>query len=157
FNLLGDTRLKPAVQLRDLFSALVQFAKQPRVLDCDDRLVGKGAHHRNLLVGKTLDARAVETHDAYERTLAHERHSETSAKIAELLSGRDEPRRFSSWPSGVVRNVFHIYDPPLYYYPSGEGATIRQEGICQKKIPEFRCQTAPCDQPMATFTQSEHV
>jgi hypothetical protein len=34
---------------------------------------------------------------------------------------------------------------------------IDHKGICQKKIPVFRCQTARCDQPMAIFTQSEHI
>jgi len=38
FDLFGDARFETTVQLRYLIGALAQFADQPRVLHCDDRL-----------------------------------------------------------------------------------------------------------------------
>ena len=50
FDLLGYPRLQATVQFRNLISPLPQFAEQPRVLDCNDRLRRKVFDQRDLLV-----------------------------------------------------------------------------------------------------------
>ena len=48
-------RLQFADRAGQLVGAGLQFAEQPRVLDRDDRLVGKGAHQFDLPLGERLD------------------------------------------------------------------------------------------------------
>jgi len=51
-DLFGDPRFETSVQLCYLIGAFVQFADQPSVLHCDNRLRRKVFEQRNLLFGK---------------------------------------------------------------------------------------------------------
>ena len=47
----------------DLVERLAQFGQQPRILDSDDRLVGKGAHQLDLPLCERLDPQAHQHND----------------------------------------------------------------------------------------------
>jgi len=61
-----------------LLQRLAQFRQQARVLDRDDRLVGKGAHKLDLPFGERLDTPTGQGERADRRTLTQQRHAEHS-------------------------------------------------------------------------------
>ncbi len=63
-----------AVARRQFGGALLQFAEQPRILDRDDRLVGKGAHQFDLPLGEQLDPLPREIDRADHGSFAQQRH-----------------------------------------------------------------------------------
>jgi hypothetical protein len=63
----------------EVAGARLQFAEQPRVLDRDDRLVGKGAHQFDLPLSERLDAQAAHRDHADHRSLTQQRHPKHGA------------------------------------------------------------------------------
>jgi len=61
----------------------LQFTKQPRVLNRDHRLVGKGGDNLDLPFGERLDAAMREGDGTNGLTLPHQRHAERCADLAE--------------------------------------------------------------------------
>ena len=63
-----DALAEFAVAHGQFVGALLQFAKQPRILDRDDRLVGKGPHQFDLSLGERLDPLAETYRELQART-----------------------------------------------------------------------------------------
>jgi len=63
----------------EVAGAGLQLAEQPRILDRDDCLVGKGAHQLDLPLGERLDPFPSETNRAEHGPLAQQRHPKSGA------------------------------------------------------------------------------
>ena len=66
----------------ELGGAGTQFVEQARVLDRDDRLIGKGRDQRDLLFGERLDIGPSEEEAANDGTLTEKRHRQHRTKLA---------------------------------------------------------------------------
>ena len=66
---------------------LLQFAEEPRVLDRDDRLVGKSADQLDLPVGVWLHSSPRESNHAEHGPLAQQRHPSWVGRTDAALSG----------------------------------------------------------------------
>src|SRR5262245_23598738 len=86
--------------LRKLPAFVLDFIKQPHVLDGDYRLVGEGFDQFDLLISKWPHDSAVQVEHADRDRLAQERHSEQCAKADSLLS----------FNQGVFRIGYNIDD-----------------------------------------------
>ena len=71
-------------RFRKIVGARLHFVEQPHVLDGDHGLVGEGGHQLDLLVVERLDAAARQRDDADRLALAHQRHAEHRAHVADL-------------------------------------------------------------------------
>jgi hypothetical protein len=89
----------------------LQFAEQPRILHRDDRLVGKGAHQFDLLLGERLDPLSGKRDNADRLAAAKQRHSKH----------RTPPGRLNLGPR-VVRvgeDIRDMHDPAFERCPPG--------------------------------------
>ncbi len=114
--------------LREQFAQLVE---QPRVLDGDDRLVGKGRHQLDLFRRKWLRHGFIDEDHPYDDTLAQERDAERSPVAAQLLS----------FAPGIVRVRQHIGNlnhPGLERGSPGDTAAIHRDLQRQEIIPNSR-------------------
>jgi len=62
-----------------LLQGLARFGQEPRILDCNDRLVGKGAHQLDLTLGERLHPLASERQHPDRFALSQERHAQRAA------------------------------------------------------------------------------
>ena len=67
----------------ELPGARLHIFKKPRVLDCDDSLVGEGLDQRDLLFGEGPNGASSKRDHADRLSLPHERHPEQRAEMAE--------------------------------------------------------------------------
>src|SRR5262245_14364107 len=65
--------------------ALLDFLKQPHVLDGDDGLVGEGFEERNLPVSKRLDFHSANQDSPDRKSLTKQRHGKRSSMAEPLL------------------------------------------------------------------------
>jgi hypothetical protein len=82
-DLIGDSRLKPTIQLRHFVGALAQFTEQPRILHRDHRLLREILQQRDLLVGERSRFLAPADEGAEHRPILSERHPQRSTRAAE--------------------------------------------------------------------------
>src|SRR6516162_7942434 len=78
-DLFGDPRFETAVQLCYLIGAFVQFADQPRVLHCDNRLRRKVLQQRDLFLRERPSLAPVGSKIAEQIPIISERHEENGA------------------------------------------------------------------------------
>jgi hypothetical protein len=122
-------RLQFADRAGQFVGASLQFAEQPRVLDRDDRLVGKGAHQFDLPLAERLDAFPIEVDRAQHLPVAQQRHPEN----------RSGPG-LHSLGHRVVRdsaNVRYVYDPAFERHPPGDGVVTGDDGSLAIARPEL--------------------
>jgi hypothetical protein len=102
----SDPCFETVVQLRYLIDALTQFVHQPRILHCDDRLLGKVLQQRDLLISERPYFLAECGNGAEDRTVSAKRdqHSAHAFKI----------------DSGVMEGA---YQQPLNTVPERGGAS----------------------------------
>ena len=67
----------------ELARARLDFAEEPSVFDRDERLVGEGAHHLDLALGKRRGLGPGKSKDALDLTVAQKGHAEGGAVIAD--------------------------------------------------------------------------
>jgi hypothetical protein len=65
--LVGDALLQALIEFLYLLCSVSQFFKKSRVLDCNDRLSGKGSHQFDLFLGERLHLRPPEVDYAERR------------------------------------------------------------------------------------------
>ena len=114
-----------------LLERFAQLVEQPRVLDGDDRLVGKGRHQIDLLRCKWLRHGFIDEDHPYDDSLAQERDAERSPVAAQLLS----------LAPGIVRVRQHIGNlnhPGLQRGSPGDTAAIHRDLQGQEIIPDSR-------------------
>jgi hypothetical protein len=68
-----------------IFKRFAQLIEQPRILDCDNGLIGEGRHQLDLLVGKRLHNRSPDEDHPYDIALPQERGSERRSITANPL------------------------------------------------------------------------
>ena len=96
----------------ELARAGLQFAKQPRVLHRDDRLVGKGAHQFDLPLAERRDPFPRKYDDADWLAVAQERHPEHGASPGRHCLGQRGVR--------VSKDVLDMHDPAFERHPRGD-------------------------------------
>jgi hypothetical protein len=89
---------------------LADLAEQPRILDRDDRLVGKGAHQLYLPLGERLDPLVVKRDNADRLALVQQRHPKCGPS-----PGRHSPGKRVVRVSADVRNM---HDPAFERHSS---------------------------------------
>jgi hypothetical protein len=89
----------------------LQFAEQPRILHCNDCLVGKGAHQFDLPLGKSFDPLPREIDRADHGPLAQQRHPECGASPGRHSLGHR--------PVRVGADVRDLHDPAFERHPPG--------------------------------------
>ena len=75
----SDRRRLLLQRFGEVGGALAQLAKQPRVLDGDDRLGGEILHQRDLLVGERQHDLAIDAEHADKVVFLEQRHDEKRA------------------------------------------------------------------------------
>jgi hypothetical protein len=73
-GLVFDALAEFAVARGQFVGALLQFAEQPRILDRDHRLIGKGAHQLDLPLAERLDPPPIKRDNADWLAVAQQRH-----------------------------------------------------------------------------------
>jgi hypothetical protein len=107
-----------------LLQRLAQLGQQPRVLDRDDRLVGKGAHQFDLPLSERLDPLPREIDRAEHGPLAQQRHPKDGTP-----PDRCNPGQRVVWISEDVRNMHDLAfesHPPGYAVATGENCSLAQ-------------------------------
>jgi hypothetical protein len=105
----------------------LQFGEEPRVLDRDDRLVGKGAHQFDLPLGERLHSFPPETNRAENGSLAQQRHPKGGASPGRHDLGHREVR--------VGADVREMHDPAFERHPPGEGFATGDNGSLAQDRP----------------------
>ena len=114
-----------AGQLR---STVLQFAEQARVLDRDDRLVGKGSTQFDLPLGKGLHPFRAKVDRADDRSFAQQGHSEHGSQFPE----RD---CFDQSVFGVRHEVRDMHDTSLQCGPARHASPVdRQQPASQEGV-----------------------
>ena len=106
-----------AGQLR---STVLQFAEQARVLDRDDRLVGKGAHQFDLPLGERFDPLPGKRDNADWLAVAQERHPKGGTSRGRHNLGHRQIR--------VSAEVRDMHDFAFERYPPGDAVATGDNG-----------------------------
>ncbi len=103
-----------------LLQGLARLGQQPRVLDRDNRLVGKGAHQFDLAFAEGLDSRACERDDA-------DRLSSPQQGDPQIGTNAADCRRSAQPIFWVCRNVRDMHDAPFESGTPGDRAPVCPE------------------------------
>jgi hypothetical protein len=106
-------------RLFEVARAGLQLAEQPRILDRDDRLVGKGAHQLDLPLGERLDPLPGENDRAEHGPLVQQRHSKAGTYPGRHSLGQRVVR--------VSADVRDMYDPAFEQHPPDDGIATRDK------------------------------
>src|SRR5215472_13506227 len=101
-----------------LVQRLARLADEPRVLDCDHRLVREGRDQRDLILGERLDPLARETEHADGLALAHQRNTEQGPRFRDRECFRELVFR-------VGGDVGDLHGPAFLDDASGDGPASR--------------------------------
>ena len=106
----------------------LQFTEQPRVLDRDHRLVGKGAHQFDLPLGVRLDPLPVKVDHADWLTVAQQWHPKHGTSPGRRSLGEQHVVRVG----GEVRDM---HDPAFERHPSGDAVATGDNGSLAQDRP----------------------
>ena len=120
-----------------LLQQLALFSQQPRVLDCDDRLIGKGRNQFDLPLGVRLNPLPIKRDNADWLAVARERDPKDGAYPGRHSLGQRIVR--------VSDDVRDMHDPTFERHPPGDGLSRPGTMVRWRKAAQWSGSTAEAD------------
>ena len=115
-------------------SRFAQLVEQPGVLDRDHRLIGKGGHQLDLVVGERLDLRLPQRNRAQRGALAQHGHDKRGPILTELL--RLPQRSFRRVIFGIGQHVGDVHCATFNDGPACRCPSVRQDRVFRPQFLE---------------------